>query len=537
MTIRRRKISKNEVQDEQLIVRGVVTDKDFVEQYLAIHDPSLIVSEYNRDIIEWCIQFFKEHQAIPGVAHIKDVYHEKTREMDDDVRESYELALVHLSEEHDASAQFVASYALQRTARHLNQRKVKNLQRELQDSKEKTGQQLGVITQFEPVQLVQNVGVDPFSDPKHIIDAFQALNKPLFGFPGALGRIMNSQFTVDSFTAFLGREKIGKTWILMEVLFKALRKRNQVAFFQCGDMSQNQFIRRMGIRCAGKSDMKEYLGRLLIPIIDCELNQTCNCPDAPSENVSEILTIPTDEEGNPTKQRVFESFWDNEDWEPCTKCRDTEALGDSPEDYKTMREIQRRFVPSTWYRMKDVGREPLDDLGAADAFAAWRKKMKLPGNCFKLSTHSTNTVSISQIRQILKHWKKSEGFSPKVVIIDYADILAPMDPSKQYRHQQNETWAMMRSISTEFACNVTTATQADSASYYKFLLSLDNFSEDKRKFSHVTAFFGLNQMEEEKKRKFMRINPLMMREALFDSKEYVTVLQALDIGCAYLDSF
>lgn len=86
---------------------------------------------------------------------------------------------------------------------------------------------------------------------------------------------------------------------------------------------------------------------------------------------------------------------------------------------------------------------------------------------------------------------------------------------------------------------VITATQSDADSYDTDLLKLSNFSEDKRKYSHVTAMFGLNQDKDgrEKKLGVLRLNELVIREGEFSSSNEIVVLQYLRGGRAYVGSF
>ena len=538
MRATRRKPRKELLESERLIIRGAITNKEFTEQYISIHDPNLIASEYNRAILKWALDFFTDHGDICGVTHIADVFREKTQKMEDEEAENYEITLAVLSEssqEYDSNA----SYLLERATQYLNDQKITKLTKELKaiGSGGTLDDKLGVIERFEKVTGAELAGINPFTDEASVSQAFQNLQKPIITYPGKLGKLLNSQFTRDSFVAFLGREKIGKTWLLMDVMFRGLRNRRKVAFFQAGDMSQDQFIRRMGIRCARVSDMPEYLKEILVPVVDCIHNQTGDCEDRPEDNFEVVARPEEDDEGNLTGRSVFEDYYDNMDHTPCTICKNVKPLDDTPESYKLAQEERRRFEGSTWFKVRERLRSEhrLDDLKASAALRKWYNKYHHPD--FRLSTHPTGTLSTDQIKKILKEWERTEGFVPDVIVIDYADILNPSDPGQSFRHQQNDIWASLRGISTEWNCNVTTATQADAQSYTKFLLDLSNFSEDKRKYSHVTAFFGMNQTLAEKPRKIIRINPLLMRESEFNSKRYVTVLQSLEQGQFYLDCF
>jgi len=154
---------------------------------------------------------------------------------------------------------------------------------------------------------------------------------------------------------------------------------------------------------------------------------------------------------------------------------------------------------------------------------------------FKLSVHPNSSVSVNEIEAILKRWELYDGFVPDVIIIDYADILAPEPNTGQLniRDQINSTWKALRRLSQEKHCLVIAPTQADAASYNQTLLDLRNFSEDKRKLSHVTGMLGLNQTKEEKGRGIMRLNWIVLREDNFQTDRCLYVGQCLTLGRAF----
>ena len=93
----------------------------------------------------------------------------------------------------------------------------------------------------------------------------------------------------------------------------------------------------------------------------------------------------------------------------------------------------------------------------------------------------------------------------------------------------------MRSLSEERHCLVLTVTQIKASGYEKDLLSMNDFSEDKRKFAQVTAMYGLNQTPKQKRFGILRINELVVREGDFDSFYPVTILQRLQMGKPLLE--
>jgi hypothetical protein len=142
-------------------------------------------------------------------------------------------------------------------------------------------------------------------------------------------------------------------------------------------------------------------------------------------------------------------------------------------------------------------------------------KSKRKDTRFKLSAHPNSTLSVKGIESILQEWEV-EDWVPDIIIIDYADILNMNYPRLEGRDSINETWKQLRSLSQKHHCLVVTATQADSASYGKNTINMSNFSEDKRKLSHVTGMIGINWV--------------VLREAPYLENRCVYVAGCLDVA-------
>jgi hypothetical protein len=148
-------------------------------------------------------------------------------------------------------------------------------------------------------------------------------------------------------------------------------------------------------------------------------------------------------------------------------------------------------------------------------------------------------LTITQIKAILSTWEKTEAWVPDIIVIDYADLLTT-EREMDERPKQNKIWMGLRRLSQENGQPlVVTATQADADSYDKFRLKMNNFSEDKRKFSHSTAFLGLNQDPNgrEKRIGLMRLNIIALREGDYNIQDEVTILMNLRRGRSFLSSY
>jgi archaellum biogenesis ATPase FlaH len=183
------------------------------------------------------------------------------------------------------------------------------------------------------------------------------------------------------------------------------------------------------------------------------------------------------------------------------------------------------------YKVKDVLTEDKALSVLEDYFCKKNRGLRI-------STHANGTLSVEEMKAILNTWEQQDGWVADIIIVDYADLLTTKG-NQEERHKQNNIWKALRGLNQETNTLLITATQSDAAAYEQDTLRLKNFSEDKRKYAHVTAFYGLNQDSKgrEKNLGVLRINELLLREDGFDANRQVTVLQAMSIGRPILTSY
>lgn len=141
------------------------------------------------------------------------------------------------------------------------------------------------------------------------------------------------------------------------------------------------------------------------------------------------------------------------------------------------------------------------------------------------------SVGVGSIESQVMQWA-SDGWVADVIAVDYADLLAP--PSYVSRENArdgiNAVWKELRAMSMRLHCLVLTATQTDAASYEAGLLRRRNFSEDRRKYDHVTGMVGINATEDEADRGLARLNWLKLREQKYSESRCVHVAGCLDLA-------
>ncbi len=508
---------------ERKILLNLITQTEFLRQIKSEWKPDYVESHTARLISMWCWEYFDKYAKAP-VKDIELIYIQKLKAGLDKklAKEIEEDILPGLSEEYERG-EINVTYILEQTRNYFKERQITLHNEALTAmlSKNKIDEAIVEAQNFK-IPVSKNEDEIDLSKPEVLLavdSAFDTTYQNLIEFPGALGDFWNEQMVRGGLIGILAPEKRGKTFLLLEFMMRAYRQKRKVAFFQAGDMTKNQQLTRICIYLAKRSNLEKYCGVRYIPVQDCVKNQNDTCDRKIRECNFGIFneddfTIRT----KTTFEKLKTAYEENPRYKPCHNCTEW---------------VNSRWG-TTWLKKEEI-KNPLTAKVAKHYIDKFFIKAK---RNIKLSTHVNGTLTISKIKSTLKKWRIEEDFVPDVILIDYGDLIVP-ELRGEFRHQQNEIWRQFRSISQEEDCLVIVPTQSDSSSYTKDRLLMDNFSEDKRKFGHVTAMYGLNQdvLGREKEIGLMRINKIVIREGDFHHTQEVTVLQRLEIGRPFLGSF
>lgn len=515
---------------ERRIVTGMVISKEYLERIQRFWDSSLLESSELKMISDWCMDYFQKYQRAPD-SNIESIYINALKQgfLSKASAQYIEELLTSLSDEYGRDTQFNALYLYDQTIKYLKTRELEKHNEELQalidagqvEEAEKLAQ-----TYTSSIVKDMDIGLDLAS--KQALDrvesAFDESVQRVITYPGALGNMWNEQLIRGGFVSLLAPEKRGKTFWLLEMSLRAVRQKANVVFFEAGDMTEGQMLKRICTYIAKRSDKEKYCQERFIPVGDCIYNQidSCqrkdrNCDHGIFEGIG-IETFVQNFSQYVNLEVLQEKYEEYPDYSPCDSYSCDKRKG------------------SVWIKKVDKT-APLTGKQAKKELRRFFKKYK---RHFRLATYPAGSLTLSEIRRCLNEWERLEGLVPDVIVVDYADLLSAKDGEvSEFRHRQNHVWQGLRALSQERHALVLTATQADSDSYKKGKLSLSNFSEDKRKYAHVTAQYGLNQDPQgrEKKLGIMRINEIVVREGEFSADNEVFVLHDLAIGRPFLESF
>lgn len=526
------KKQKNEFFIEREILIGMIVSKEYLQSIRKIWTTRLMRSNAAKKISKWCIEYYDKFQDAPK-QHIETLYYQKIQEekISPDLAETIENQILPSISDDYESDKFNLNYLLDQTRKYFDFSNLEILKDEitilLENGEIEEAEKL--IKQFSPINVETSEYADFSNDTilEKIDNAFNESFEYLIEYPGPLGELLNEHLIRGGFVALLAPEKRYKSFMLLDMAMRALKQRCNVAFFQAGDMTENQQIRRVCIYKAKKSDKEKYCGVRPFPVKDCILNQMDECDKKQREcefgimENHEIVKFGSEPEKVRkalTREFLLKKFEEyGKEYKPCYNCKNWE----------------KDKLGSVWLTMKDFGMP----LKAEEAKKNAKKYFINKKKSMRLSTHPNGSLSVAMMHEILNGWEEEDGFVPDVIIVDYADLL--IDTTKEFRHQQNEIWKALRGTSQSKHALVITVTQADAKSYEQDSLKLSNFSEDKRKYAHVTAMWGLNQDSKgrEKGLGITRINELVVREGEILPGRQVYILQSIGSGQPFLTSF
>lgn len=437
---------------ERRIVISMITDNHVCGRIAHKWDRDLFKSKVTGLVASWCVQYFNKYEKAPGKA-IEGMF--KTwaeKEKDESTIALVERFLEGVSDQYEQQQEDNSDYIVDLAAEHFKKVKLQKHAEKLQallDSDElKEAQE--EADSFTNIDLGVGEGIDVFNDPSFLERAFEARKEPIVRYPEALANFFGNSLYRGAFISFEGPEKRGKSYWLQDLAWRAMRQKRNVAYFEVGDLTEADVALRFAVRAA-KRPLYATRGNA---------DQSLNHP----------VKIPTSIEVE-AKKRETNVEYDEKDFDT-----------------------------------------PFDLEQAQAAFAKINKKNKSGDPQIMLSCHPSDTLTVRDIHSIIQGWERERGWVPDIIVIDYADILAPERASDDKRDQINKTWMGLRKLSQVYHALVVTATQSDAAGGKAYTLGRDNFSEDKRKRAHVTGSIGINQTDEEKELQVQRLNWIVRRE-------------------------
>jgi hypothetical protein len=162
--------------------------------------------------------------------------------------------------------------------------------------------------------------------------------------------------------------------------------------------------------------------------------------------------------------------------------------------------------------------EELDNLRRLfDWMQTWDNRLKI------VKGHAYNT-SAKTIANEIERLKRSEGFVPDVVVVDYMNILSSTKAGKEERQEQNDIVWELKDVGETYKCPIITASQATRAASTSERVKMDQQGKSVGISQAVDLTIAIDQTPEERaggiivlSPMFSRAGPILIPEITLDS--------------------
>lgn len=505
---------------ERQICIGLIIDDRFLRELKPLCSPDSFQASFIRRVAGWCLEYHEKYGKTPG-KHIEDLYLQHRAEIPEDEAKLVEEFLAGLSEEYERVGGFNADYVRDKAEQHFRLTALKSLQTKLQRSiisgRPEDAEEL--VKGYRRPARRQSQGVDPLRDVDSIVRALvpEESNKDIImHLPGDLGKAAGP-LERGFFVAVQAESGVGKTWWLWFMSQMAVLSGFNTVFFSM-EMSTLKMIQRIWQDITGlpSVDVPDYQlskdGQILIPVFDCEKNQTNECKD-----VCDVAIIKSVEDGGGGWVQKPEFRDVSPNYKPCSKCRGKPG-----------------FKATAWWKVAGK-RDRLDPSSALKKHASLDRSgiLKRAGK-FHLVEFPSRRHTVEDLFTYLNNLEYYEDFITSVVVTDYADKFkwrTPGDP----RVSIGEIWDSHKGLAQERHCLVITASQSNTMRSGK-QVGRGSWGETQEKEHLLDLGIAFNQSALDQASGIMRASLAKKRHGQMERVAEVMVLQQLAIGRPYIDS-
>lgn len=246
------RIQRRNNQDERRVLTGMIVDSIVLGRISSRWNVGgMFRSRWANLVGDWCVQYYLHYEKAP-MSHIESLFETWAAESgSEDMISLVSKFLSSLNSEYkELKGSINTEYIIDLAGRYFNEVKIEGLIDSVQSDidigkSEKAGLS---ITNFNRVELGIGEGIDILQDTEAIKEALTYERKSLIKYPGGLGEFFGDALEREGFITFLGPEKRGKSFLLWDLAYRGMLQRKRVAFFEAGDMSKRQVMRRFMAR-------------------------------------------------------------------------------------------------------------------------------------------------------------------------------------------------------------------------------------------------------------------------------------------------
>lgn len=263
------KVVKRSGSEARKVLLRMVADTRVIGPVAAMWDDELGLfgSRPENLIAGWSVKHYKKFGKAPGkhIANYFDRWAEKQK--DESVSEFVGTFLQSLSDEYKKGPSLSSQIALDSAAHVFDRVRLERLRDQLGAATDKGDIEKGweAISKARRTEVATTGWIEPFKGGAVIRNALLNVGKTLITWPqDAMNRFFDAILARDEFVVFMAPEKRGKSFWIQELAYQGLINRRNVAFFEVGDQSQRQLLRRFAARAASQPFKRDDVVRVPI---------------------------------------------------------------------------------------------------------------------------------------------------------------------------------------------------------------------------------------------------------------------------------
>ncbi len=214
-------------------------------------EAGLFASKWANLVGNWAVQHYRRYDGRAPGAGIEAYYKAWAATGDEETARLVEGLLVGLSDEAERLKARLSPDHLLDLAEDLFERVHLKRVVEQVDAYLETGQPVkarAVLDRSRKVEIGLGAGLDVLTADAAFQSALEDMPESLISYPDALGSFFGDMLYRGGFVAFMGKAKIGKSYVLQDLAWRAVEQGRNVAYFELGDSSQPEVLQRLAVR-------------------------------------------------------------------------------------------------------------------------------------------------------------------------------------------------------------------------------------------------------------------------------------------------
>lgn len=234
---------------ERRFLIAAVTNTPFLSRLSGKLPKEPCRSRFANVLLSWCQEHLTKYGTAPGQAI--EVWF-STWTGDRETKGLLDTFLRSLSSEAERLQDLDVAFELATAEKYLNTVALEKHAERLRQALESgfVSEALQNQETFKQIRLTDSPRVELLRDKEAQRSALEDKQRVLVRYSGPAGDFFGSEMAEDSFVGFMAPPKGGKSYILLDTAWRAMLQGQRVAYFQVGDLTQNQIIRRFHRRAA-----------------------------------------------------------------------------------------------------------------------------------------------------------------------------------------------------------------------------------------------------------------------------------------------